>query len=80
VSWKLVRVEWQDAAHFDDDHDDEGLPDPMTVITVGWLAKDEQDYVVVGRDLHPQDDSYRWRATMAIPRGCITAITELSEP
>lgn len=80
MTYKLVRVEWQDAAHYDDDHDDDGLPDLMEVITVGWLAKEEEGYIVVGRDLHPEDNSYRWRATMAIPRGCIRTMCELSEP
>ena len=70
---KLVRVEWIDAfagmgwaATFNP---------PTEVLTVGWLAAEELDYVVVCTSWDP--DTGEFNACMTIPRVCVSSIKEI---
>lgn len=64
----MVRVRWLDSCILHAQVDDEGLPTPSELETVGWLSKETDGYIVVSRDHSPAEDSYSWRSSLAIPR------------
>ncbi len=70
-----VQVTWRDSALINEQSDN--LPTVNTVISVGWLAEEDDDHIVVVRDYHTNPDSYRWRGACAIPKFAITSMVRL---
>jgi hypothetical protein len=78
--WQIVLVEWDDitshdGAWLDLKEAEEYSPTPMK--TMGFLLKDEPDYVIVVSTASEILDVVG--STNAIPRGCIKKITKLSD-
>ena len=72
---KVVHVEWVDSSMLHEQSDD--LPTPTRIISVGWLAKEDEEYIVVVRDWHQDPQSYKWRGACAIPRRSIISSSEV---
>lgn len=77
MKYKKVYVKWLDSCMLHTQVDEEDLPTPRTLKTVGWLSKDTDDYLVVSRDYSPHEDSYSWRSSIAIPKQFIQNIKYL---
>lgn len=74
----LVQVEWlditsHDGAWLDMKEAEEYAPTPMK--TVGFLLKEDPEYIVVVSTIADSLDSVG--STNAIPRGCIQSVTKL---
>ena len=77
--WQSVLVEWvditsHDGAWLDLKEAEEYAPTPMK--TIGFLLKEEPDYIIVVSTASEIMDSVG--STNAIPRGCIKKITRLN--
>lgn len=64
----IVSVRWLDSCVQHGQVDEEDLPTPSELETVGWLSFDGPDHIVVSRDHSPAPDSYSPRSSVAIPR------------
>ena len=78
--WQSVVVEWLDITSHDGawlelKEAEEYVPTPMK--TMGYLLKEENDYIVVVSTVASTMDSVG--STNAIPRGCIQSITKLTK-
>ena len=65
---KLVRVEWWDAASTAEWAFKEDLLEPVDVTTVGYLARDDEAYIVICASL---TDGAQLGDCIAIPKGII---------
>lgn len=68
---------WLDSCHDSAQVDEGELPSPSELVTVGWLSREEEDYIVLSRDYSPHPGSYSWRANLAIPRAHILELRAL---
>lgn len=71
---KLVRVEWTDA--FAGAGWTKVFLPPTTVLTVGWLAHEDVEYIVVSNSWDP--DGGEFNCSMSIPRGMIETMETLN--
>jgi hypothetical protein len=79
----LVCVRWIDSSIDTAQVDEEDLPTPRVLVTMGHLSQQTDEHIVVSRDASPHPRSFRWRGNVAIPRGAIVAVSVfdvLSEP
>lgn len=74
TSFPMVVVRWVDACGDGGERTVDVLPTPFTVVTIGALARDEEDYVVIAQDVYFSSDKTEFRTTVAIPRGMIQSI------
>ena len=74
----IVRVRWLDSQMRHDQVDDDQLPVPGELDSVGWLSYDGEDHIVLSRDHAPDPGSYSWRSNLAIPRAHIVSIEYLT--
>jgi len=74
IPTKFVKISWVDAFSYDDAHvidDNFGI---HTVLTTGFLVKEEEDRLVICRDFFPNDKAGTlplMRGTIAIPKKMI---------
>jgi hypothetical protein len=68
---RAVMVRWLDSCVQHGQVDDDDLPTPSELKTVGWISFDGPDHIVVSRDHSPDPGSYSWRSNVAIPRSHI---------
>jgi hypothetical protein len=73
----LVIVHWQDAFSLDDTMIQE-MPNSCPRITVGWLLRDEEDYITIAADY--QITNHQWSECNTIPRGMVTDIIDVKQP
>lgn len=73
---KFVECEWDDAARTGKWTDKDTYLPVAKVVTRGWLREDESDRVVLVGSVILEDGTYG--EAIAIPRGCITSLRELS--
>lgn len=71
VRWvdSACRVAWRDLEELEEDK-------PTTCETMGWLVKEEKEYVIVAASRDDVND--RWADSTSIPRGCVLGIQALS--
>ena len=74
MEYPFVRVDWTDACTIDDECGEEVLVRPIGCVTVGFLIREEKEFIVVGRDVF--EDGHR-KDLLAIPRGIIQKLTWL---
>lgn len=79
IDKKLVLVEWLDScgctsswAEISDD-----APKALTCKSVGWLAGESEEAIVIVPHFAPLDDVDQGCGDMTIPRVCITKMTDL---
>lgn len=75
--YTLVEIEWKDAVSFDAWHTKEHFPTPATVFTVGYLVKDDPDYVVLSMSFGCSGKDEEFGPTFTIPRGMIQHVRRL---
>jgi len=71
---KFVKISWVDAFSYDDAHVIDDNFEIHTVLTSGFLVKDEEDRLVICRDFFPNDKAGTLpliRGTIAIPKKMI---------
>jgi hypothetical protein len=71
---KFVKISWVDAFSYDDAHAIDDNFEIHTVLTAGFLVKEEEDRLVICRDFFPNDKAGTLpliRGTIAIPRKMI---------
>ena len=71
---KFVKISWVDAFSYEDSHVIDDSFEIHTVLTAGFLIKDEEDRLVICRDFFPNDKSGTLpliRGTIAIPKKMI---------
>lgn len=73
---KFVECLWNDAARVGRWLDADETITLVAVNTRGWLIKFEEDRIVVAGSFCDEDGTYG--DAIAIPRGCITHVRELS--
>ena len=75
---RKVLVKWVDAVSRDDTVHIDELEDllPMQARTIGYLVKDERDFIIVARDLFGESGDHP-SGLILIPRGCIGEIVDL---
>lgn len=80
---KLVKIEWLDHVSFTEQiwRDDEEYEDlePITVISVGQVLKETEDYIVLILCFHKGNDGYKnkYSGDIMILKKCIKSIKEL---
>ena len=76
----LVIVRWIDIASHDGawmDYSDAVTMKPIQVETVGWVIKENPEYIVVAASISPDKEESVTGSINAIPRGCISFIKDL---
>ena len=69
----IVEVLWRDSCGYSDWHDSGGLytVKPENVTSLGYLVKDEDDYIVITSSV---SDNQNNQGTLAIPKSAILEI------
>jgi hypothetical protein len=73
---KFVECEWDDACRTGRWNEEDTILTLVKVVTRGWLREDEPDRVVLVGSVILEDGTFG--EAIAIPRGCITALRELT--
>lgn len=80
--FKRVIIDWLDAFSEDGwaDFDDKDVRSEHPVTTIGWVIREDDNYIVVAGSISPDPrKSGNWQVSgaMGIPKGCITGRREL---
>ena len=73
---RIVKVDWIDSAEWSGWRDDCAEMKPCTCQTVGFLLRSNKNHIVIAGS---HSDGNSWISHIVIPRGAITAITDLKE-
>ena len=75
---KKVVVGWVDAVSHDETVHIDEVEDllPIQARTIGYLVRDERDFIIVARDLFGESDDHP-SGLIVIPRGCIRDVVDL---
>jgi hypothetical protein len=73
---KFVECEWDDAARTGRWHSADYVVPCSKVVSRGWLREDEPDHITLVSSIILEDGTFG--EAIAIPRGCITALRELT--
>ncbi len=71
---KFIKISWVDAFSYDDAHSIDDDFEIHTVLTAGFLIKEEEERLVICRDYFPNEEEGTLpliRGTIAIPRKMI---------
>ena len=66
---KVKLIHWVDSSMIHEQTD--YLPRPQEIHSVGWVATENDNHIMLVRDHHWGPNSDPWRGSIAIPRSCI---------
>lgn len=73
---RFVKVLWLDACSCDEWTETDKLPAPIPVTSMGWMAKEEEDYIVLAAS-HYGEEVDVWGQTITIPSGMIVKMDDI---